>query len=217
MRNNASWHFSTRTSSLDSYAEGALVSADRRTLLTGFASFSAAALMPGLAHAQERERGIVGQIAPELEIDSWTGTDGKPVTFSMEQSRGKWTFLKCFQYWCPGCHSSGFPTLVAVQDAFGANDNVAIAAIQTVFEGHSTNREDRIPIIRARYGLEIPMGHDEGDPDGSGSSRLPSTMRSYRTGGTPWLVLIAPDGQVVFDGFHVDQNRLIDFIAAQIA
>lgn len=217
MRNDTSWQSGTRQSSVDSHDQGASVSADRRTLLTGFAGLTAAALMPGLAHAQERERGIVGQIAPELEIDSWTGADGKPVTFSMKQARGKWTFLKCFQYWCPGCHSSGFPTLVAVQDAFGANDKVAIAAIQTVFEGHSTNREDRIPSIRARYGLEIPIGHDEGDPEGSGSSRLPSTMRLYRTGGTPWLVLIAPNGQVVFDGFHVDQNQLVDFIAAQIA
>lgn len=198
-------------------ARVASFSPDRRAVLTGFAGLTATALMTGMAHSQERERGIVGQIAPELEIDSWSGANGEPATFSITASRGKWTFLKCFQYWCPGCHSSGFPTLVAVQDAFGTSDDVAIAAVQTVFEGHSTNREDRIPIIRARYGLEIPIGHDEGDAQGSGTSRLPSTMLSYRTGGTPWLVLIAPDGQVVFDGFHVDQNKLIDFIAAQIA
>ena len=191
------------------------VSQGRRTALAGIAGLAAGALLPGVARAQER--GIVGSQAPELEINNWSGASGEPVTFSIAASRGKWTFLKCFQYWCPGCHSSGFPTLVAVQDAFGAHGDVAIAAIQTVFEGYSTNREDRIPDIRERYDLEIPIGHDAGDPDGEGIARWPSTMRNYRTGGTPWLVLIDPAGNVVFDGFHLDRNRLIDFLAEQIA
>ena len=187
----------------------------RRTALGGLAGLAASALLPGVARSQER--GIVGTQAPELEINNWSGANGEPARFSIAASRGKWTFLKCFQYWCPGCHSSGFPTLVAVQDAFGANGDVAIAAIQTVFEGHSTNREDRIPEIRERYDLEIPIGHDAGDPDGEGIARWPSTMRSYRTGGTPWLVLIDPAGRVVFDGFHLDSSKLIDFLAEQIA
>ncbi|MDC0434369.1 redoxin domain-containing protein [bacterium] len=191
------------------------VSQGRRTALAGIAGLAAGALLPGVARAQER--GIVGSQAPELEINNWSGASGEPVTFSIAASRGKWTFLKCFQYWCPGCHSSGFPTLAAVQDAFGAHGDVAIAAIQTVFEGYSTNREDRIPDIRERYDLEIPIGHDAGDPDGEGIARWPSTMRNYRTGGTPWLVLIDPAGNVVFDGFHLDRNRLIDFLAEQIA
>ena len=194
-----------------------VVSPGRRAALASLAGLGLAsgALLSGAAHSQER--GIVGQVAPELEIDSWSDANGEPTTFSMSKARGKWTFLKCFQYWCPGCHSSGFPTLVAVQEAFGADGDVAIAAIQTVFEGHSTNREDRIPEIRDRYDLKIPIGHDAGDPDGEGTSRWPSTMRLYRTGGTPWLVLIDPAGQVVFDGFHVDKKKLIDFLAEQVA
>ena len=191
------------------------VSQGRRTALAGIAGLAAGTLLPGVAHSQER--GIIGKQAPELEIDHWSGADGEPVTFSIAESRGKWTFLKCFQYWCPGCHSVGFPTLVAVQDALGANGDVAIAAIQTVFEGHSTNREDRIPEIRERYGLEIPIGHDAGDPDGEGIARLPSTMRNYRTGGTPWLVLIDPAGRVVHDSFHIDSDRLINFLVEQTA
>ena len=104
-----------------------------------------------------------------------------------------------------------------MQQAFGAYGPVAIAAIQTVFEGQRTNREDRIPEIRERYGLEIPIGHDAGDPDADGPERWPATMRGYRTGSTPWLVLIDPTGTVVFDGFHVDRVKMIDFLKERVA
>jgi len=122
-------------------------------------------------------------------------------------------YLKCFQAWCPGCHSSGFPTLRAVQDAYGDHPRVSLAAVQTVFEGFGTNTRDKIPEIRERYGLSVPIGHDAGDPDGD---RLPVTMRRYRTGGTPWLVLIDPAGQVVFDGFHADPDTLIDWLGERL-
>jgi len=186
----------------------------RRTALGTALGVAALALTPRAARAAER--GIVGQPAPELDVPRWSGADGEPTRFTIAATRGRWTFLKCFQYWCPGCHSSGFPTLVDVQKAFGADGEVAIAAVQTVFEGHGTNREDRIPEIRERYALEIPIGHDAGDPDADGEERWPTTMVRYRTGGTPWLVLIEPGGTVVFDGFHVDSAKLIDYVARQI-
>ena len=166
----------------------------------------------GTATAQS-EPGIVDQPAPELTLDLWLGADGGPATFSLAESRGKWVFLKCFQAWCPGCHSSGFPTLVKMQDAFEGNDGIAMAAIQTTFEGFSTNTVDKIPEIRERYGLRMPIGHDQGDPDGD---HRPRTMIDYRTGGTPWLVLIDPGGLVLYNGFHANAEKMIEYLQTQI-
>ena len=78
--------------------------------------------------------------------------------------------------------------------------------IQTVFEGFQTNTRDRVREIQLRYDLNIPMGHDAGNPDGD---HRPRTMRDYRTGGTPWIVIIDPQAQVVFNDYHLNTERFI--------
>jgi len=189
----------------------------RRQWLKTAGASGLAATIPGLALAEgsssESRYGIEGYKAPELELSGWTDQDGRPTEFSIAQSKGKWVFLKCFQYWCPGCHSSGFPTLQAVQNEFGEHPNVAIAAVQTVFEGFTTNTAERVEQMRERYALSVPMAHDPGVPDIS----APFVMRHYRTGGTPWLILIDPSGTVVYNNFHVNQVKLIEFLAEQVA
>lgn len=169
----------------------------------------------GSAFAQQASTmGIRGRPAPEIELDYWIDGDGKSTRFSVADARGKWVFLKCFQNWCPGCHKSGFPTLKAFADEFHDHPDVAIAGIQTVFEGHSTNTLEAVRELALRYDLPNVMGHDPGDPE---THQPPQTMQLYRTGGTPWLILIEPGGTVVFDGFHVDKDRLIDFVGEQLA
>ncbi len=173
------------------------------------------ALSSGLStNALGQTRGIEGQPAPEIDIDYWIDGDGEPTTFSVLESRGKWVFLKCFQDWCPGCHRSGFPTLQAFSERFHGHPDVAIAGIQTVFEGYTSNTLEDVRKNQQRYDLPITMGHDPGDPD---THSYPVTMRGYRTGGTPWLILINPEGTVVFNDFHVDTEKLIEFIDEQLA
>ncbi|MGB7299448.1 MAG: redoxin domain-containing protein [Burkholderiaceae bacterium] len=157
--------------------------------------------------------GITGQMAPELKLDYWIDPKGKPTEFSVLANRGKWVFLKCFQDWCPGCHSSGFPTLQQFAAEFADHPMVAIAGIQTVFEGYRHNTIEDVRKLQLKYKLPIVMGHDPGD--GSQHSR-PLTMRKYRTGGTPWLILIAPDGQVIFNDFHVHTTNLIEYVRKEI-
>lgn len=193
-----------------------LEASDRRRflqLMTAGGIGVAAGLSSTSAIAQTT-RGIEGSKAPELVMDYWIDGDGKPSQFSVLESKGKWIFLKCFQNWCPGCHSSGFPTLKAFSDEFFGHPKVAIAGIQTVFEGFKTNNQDAVRELQLRYDLPITMGHDPGD---SQTHDVPTTMRNYRTGGTPWLILINPEGVVVFNGFHVDTRKLIDYVGAQIA
>ncbi len=152
-------------------------------------------------------------MAPPLQVDYWIDRDGSPASFDLAAEKGKWVMLKCFQDWCPGCHSSGFPTLQAFSEAFADHPKVAIAGIQTVFEGFSTNTVEDVRKNQLRYELPIVMGHDPGDPDGD---HRPATMRDYRTGGTPWIIMINPEGQVVYNYFHINTEKLIAYIRSEV-
>ncbi len=186
----------------------------RRKILTAAAAVPAAGVVGwGNALAQEPERGIVGSKAPELDCEFWLDGNGEPGSFSMDAQRGKWVYMKLWQSWCPGCHSLGFPALKKMTDAFKDDDRVVTVAIQTVFEGHSTNTGDKVREMQLRYDIPIPMGHDPGSKTESG---YPNTMLGYRTGGTPWQVLIAPDGSVVFDGFRVDSDKMIEVLKEEV-
>ncbi|MCW8887337.1 MAG: hypothetical protein OQK12_19100 [Motiliproteus sp.] len=60
-----------------------------------------------------------------------------------------------------------------------------------------------------RYQLPILMGHDPGASD---SERFPKTMKDYRTGGTPWIVIIDSSGKVVFNDFHINADKFVGFL-----
>ena len=168
--------------------------------------------------AKGNERGIRGYVAPELKVPHWIdGKGNEQEAFTIAANKGKWIYLKCFQHWCPGCHSSGFPGTVKLAKAFPKHEQLAIAAIQTTFEGFSTNDQAALRKNQLRYDLDIPFGHDSGDSEAEHGSRerYPNTMLSYRTGGTPWIVLINPKGEVVFNDFHVDSDKLIKFLSEQ--
>ena len=170
----------------------------------------AGALWAGSLKATAAGRhGIEGQQAPELNLDYWIDEHGKRTQFDMKSTQGKWVFLKCFQNWCPGCHKYGFPALQKVHQAFGADDRVAIMAVQTVFEGFAINSKTSLRELQLRYQLPVLMGHDAGDPNGD---HFPQTMKNYRTAGTPWIVIIDPRGKVVFNEFHINAEGFIDYL-----
>jgi thiol-disulfide isomerase/thioredoxin len=183
----------------------------RDVLKSGVVALSTAALSkPQLLLAAASNYGIKGQIAPELQIDYWIDENGSPTTFQLADHKGKWVFLKCFQSWCPGCHSHGFPALKEISEALADNPKIAFAGIQTVFEGHYTNTIDKVRKIQLQYNLRIPMGHDPGLNSGR-----PRTMMDYRTGGTPWMILINPDREVIFNDYGINVEKAIDFLATQ--
>ena len=185
----------------------------RRELLKyGCWTAAGAALAPAIVNAAPAGYGIQGRQAPELGIDYWIDASGESSRFQLSDHEGKWVFLKCFQSWCPGCHSHGFPALKQISDALENNPRVVFAGIQTVFEGHFTNTVDKVRDIQLRYDLRMPMGHD---PGGEGSH--PKTMRDYRTGGTPWMILITPDRQVVYNDYGIDADKAIAFLQQQTA
>lgn len=165
------------------------------------------------------DESIEGTVAPELRVPQWIDSEGKPrAPFSIVANRGKWIYLKCFQDWCPSCHSVGFPNLQRLLAAFPDNDNLVAAVVQTTFEGFSTNTFDALRKNQLRYNLSLPFGHDPGNDElpAEAKGRYPTTMLSYRTRGTPWVVLINPDGVVVFSDFHINIESLISYFKKEL-
>jgi thiol-disulfide isomerase/thioredoxin len=155
--------------------------------------------------------GILGGQAPSWGVETWFNLADDRQRLDIDDFKGKVLYLYCFQSWCPGCHSSGFPTLQAMMRENGDDQNVAYVAIQTVFEGFDQNTLEKAQEVARKYALDIPFGHDPG-PDGSRSV----IMQRYRTGGTPWIILIGSDGLVRFNDFHADPGMLkrqIDHLA----
>jgi hypothetical protein len=81
--------------------------------------------------------------------------------------------------------------------------------VQTVFEGYRSNSQDKLHKNQLKHGVEIPMAHAPGDPQ---THSIPEIMRNYRSGGTPWTVIIDPGGEVVFNDFHIDVNQAASLI-----
>lgn len=149
--------------------------------------------------------------AQEFEVKQWIDANGnkiKPIKLS--DLSGKYKVIFCFQSWCPGCHSRGFPTLQKMVASLKGNQKVDFLAIQTVFEGFEQNSYDKMVEAQNQYSLKIPFGHDAGD-DGSSMSNM---MKSYKTKGTPWFIFIDNKDNIVFDDFQINSDAAIEILKA---
>ncbi len=151
--------------------------------------------------------GIQGYQAPEWGVETWFNLPDEQQRIDLRNFTSTVIYLFCFQSWCPGCHSHGFPTLLNVMDQFRVSSGVAFVAIQTVFEGFEVNTAERARETAEKYQLTIPVGHDPG-LDG----RRSLIMQRYRTGGTPWTIVIDSTGTVRYNDFHVEVNQMTDLI-----
>lgn len=68
------------------------------------------------------------------------------------------------------------------------------------------NSADKVRKTQLQYDLPIVFGHDPGEDHPHGR---PKTMLDFRTGGTPWHILINPQGQVIFNGFSLNTDAAI--------
>jgi len=167
----------------------------------------AGALLPLASEGvMESERGILGKPAPQWSVEQWLNLPPGKKKIEIQDFHGKVLYLFCFQSWCPGCHSSGFPTLQKVITRFKDNDEVAFVAIQTVFEGFSSNTIDHAKQVARKYKLTIPVGQS-GAP-----GKRSQVMARYRTGGTPWVVIIDREGVVRYNAFHIDVDQAATLI-----
>ncbi len=137
----------------------------------------------------------MGETAPELRVDDWIGADGQPrAPWRLADHQGRLRVIFCFQSWCPGCHSTGFPTLQQLHRDY-AGQGVEFAVIQTVFEGHAENGPEQRAIMQQRYELALPLAQDDAHPH-------PHTMSDYHSAGTPWWILINRQGRVIYNHFQ---------------
>jgi len=144
--------------------------------------------------------------APELRIPDWIDVDGEKTTaLRLADFKGKYKVIYCFQHWCPGCHSVGFPSLQKLVNAFKDRDKIQFLAVQTVFEGRDKNTHEKIVKTQAKYGLSIPFGHDAVE------SRS-TIMQNYRIGGTPWFIFIDEVDNVFFADFHINTDETIKYL-----
>lgn len=145
--------------------------------------------------------------APEFEVLHWVDENGNRTgQVKLSDFKGKFKVVYCFQHWCPGCHNGGVPSLQKMVEALGRNDRIAFIAIQTVFEGHDANTYANMLDMQRKYKLRMPFGHDAGY-DGRSRSNF---MDNYRTGGTPWFVIIDPGDWIVFSGFQLNVDAAIN-------
>lgn len=110
---------------------------------------------------------------------------------------------------------SGLPLARRADDAgagagLAGQDSVALLAVQTVFEGFEVNTYDAMLGFQAEQRLSIPFAHDPGD---AATGLRSDILMRYRTGGTPWFIVIDPQDRVVFNDFHVDADGLVRQVA----
>jgi len=158
--------------------------------------------------------GTLNGPAPELRVDTWIDGNGKPMDkpLRLTDMGDGYKIIYCFQHWCPGCHSRGFPTLKYLHDNL-KDKGFSFAAIQTVFEGAEVNTFDKLAVNQGQYGLKIPFGHDLP----KGADKHPSFMEDYVSGGTPWFTVIDPQGNVVYADFRIDPSRFMAALGAETA
>lgn len=149
--------------------------------------------------------GIAGRSAPELEGVRWLDGEGEErAHLSLSDLGDGAKILYFFQECCAGSHEHGFPTLVRSFDAL-SDKKVGFAAIQTAFANSDVNTFERLRENQKRYGLPIPYGHAVAKEEAD----VPALMDAYRSGGTPWFVVVSPVGRVVLDGFELDVNAVV--------
>lgn len=154
--------------------------------------------------------GISDNKAPRFLVNQWINGNGKTTApFELSDFDGKFKVLYCFQSWCRGCHSWGFPALQQMTKALKNKQDIVFLAIQTVFEGHEENTYEKLVETQKKYDLKIPFGHDPGDEN---SHHWFKVMYHYRTGGTPWFILIDKKNNVVFNDFHLNVDKTIAFL-----
>ncbi len=150
------------------------------------------------------ETGIEGQPAPPLIIDTWIQLPEGKKTINLNDYKGKVVIIKCFQSWCSACQTVGLPTLKKLVDKYEGDDRVQFLAVQATFEGYLTNTDEQLAPTAKKFGLKIPFGHSPK------LKNFHSISIDYKTGGTPWWIVINQDGVVEYNGHDMDVKSAVE-------
>jgi thiol-disulfide isomerase/thioredoxin len=153
---------------------------------------------------------MLNEQAPKWDVGPWHQLPEGKTSLDISDFKGKVLYMYCFQSWCPGCHSRGFPTLKQVAEKYKDDDGVGFIVFQTVFEDKASkpvNTFENLKKIAKKYGLTMPFAQSGSREDKS------KVMKAYQTRGTPWTVIIDKKGVIRYGGFHItpaDAAKLIE-------
>lgn len=153
---------------------------------------------------EQVQSGIQGLEAPPLGVKSWIQLPEGMETLDISDYKGKTVVMLLFQSTCEACQKRAFPTLKILVDKFGKTEKIAFLAIQTPFEDFSDNTESKIQASAEKFGLKIPFGHLAKTPG------FYSVNTAYKTGGTPWWVIVNPLGKVDYNGFYLNPEVAVE-------
>ncbi len=163
----------------------------------------------------EKKKGIIDQIAPPWRINDWIDEEGNALTIPLNVNdfKGNVLVIFCFQAWCPGSHTKGgFANFEQLKFLLREEKNVKFVAIQTVFEEWGVNTKEMLKETQERYKLKIPFGHDAGEPE----TLIAHFIKDYKTGGTPWVVVLDKESKVVYNDQHVNEDELAKMIKKMV-
>ena len=158
---------------------------------------------------------MLGKQAPKWDVGPWHQLPDGKSSLDISDFKGKVLYMYCFQSWCPGCHSRGFPTLQQVAKKYKDDDSVGFVVFQTVFEDRATkpvNTFENLKKIAKKYALTMPFAQSGSHEDKS------KVMRAYKTRGTPWTMIIDKKGVIRHAAFHItpaDATKLIEKLKAE--
>lgn len=153
------------------------------------------------ADETEKPKGIQGEKAPLLDVPTWIQVPEGKRKVEITDYEGKVVVMLFFQHWCEASQKRALPTLKNLVDKFGSNEGVAFIAVQTAFQGLTDNTEDKITIAAEEFDLDIPIGHTVKTPE------FPSVNGAYKTGGTPWWVIVDKEGIVEYNGHYLNPEE----------
>ena len=126
---------------------------------------------------------------PEIIAADWINT---PKPLSLAELRGKIVVIEAFQMLCPGCVMHGLPLAQNIQSTF-PKDRVQVLGLHSVFEHHSAMEKHALEAFAHEYRLTFPIAIDQPIEPGP----VPATMRAWQLRGTPSMLIIGPDGDLV--------------------
>ena len=150
---------------------------------------------------------MIGKEAKPWKNINWIDADGNETNIDYASYKGKVVYILNYQSWCPGCHSIGLPRLKKLISNYNDTNDVSFLVIQTVFEGFNVNTQEKNRETQIKYDLNIPFGYDAGS-----NSSYPEMMMKYKTGGTPWVIIIDRENKIKFSNFHLENSEAISLI-----
>ena len=96
---------------------------------------------------------------------------------------------------------------------YGERDDVVVLSIHTVFEGHDYQTPERLREFVETWEIEHPVGIDSYAIKGD---EMPVTMRRFRTGGTPHVVIVDKQGRLRFSHFGSFKEEVVETFIEQL-